>query len=428
MEANFDSPSYKRSRRAYIIQAAVEYFISLLVADALFAKLLTSIGISDALTGIISSIITIAFGFQLLSLFVVRLKISKKKIVLTLDTISVFFFLFLYLIPFLPFDKTIKTILVVVGIVLAYMFKYVSLSIYTRWVNSFVDPIRRASFSATKEIISLLSGIFFTLIVGYVIDYYEAMDNINGGFLFVAIATLILNICNFICIAMVKKENPEDFAGAKEPMKTVLSETLGNKNFRNVIVLISLSQIGRYFTAGFLGVYKTKDLALSLLMIQAINTVACVARMLVSKPFGRYTDKNSFAKGMKLGLWLVAASFFVCIFTTKSTWYLIIVHTVLYYCGLAGIVQNETNILYSYVDAKYISQAHSIMCCIVGVLAFAASAVGGKILDVIQNNGNMIFGISVYGQQVLAVITVAITLIAILYDKKVIEKQKVMIQ
>ncbi len=425
---NFDSPSYKRSRRAYVIQAALEYFISLLVADAFLAKLLVSIGISDALTGVISSITTIAFGFQLLSLFVVRLRISKKKLVLTMDTISILFFLFLYLIPFLPFDKTVKTVFVVVGIVLAYMFKYVSLSIYSRWANTFVDPTQRASFSAAKEMVSLFSGIFFTLIVGYVIDYYEAIDNINGGFLFVAIATLILNVCNFICIATIKKEKPEDFAGAGEPMKTVLSKTLGNKSFRNVIILISLSQIGRYFTVGFLGVYKTKDLALSLLMIQVINTVACVARMLVSKPFGRYTDRNSFAKGMKLGLWLVAASFFVCIFTTKSTWYLIVVHTVLYYCGLAGIIQNETNILYSYVDAKYFAQALAIKNCIVGVLAFAASIAAGKILDIIQSNGNTVFGISASGQQVLSIITVVITLCAILYNTKVIEKQKIMIQ
>ena len=425
---NFESPDYKRSRRAHIVQAAVEYIVSLLVGDAFFAKLLTSIGISDALTGVISSIVTIAFSFQLLSLFAVRLKVGKKKIVLIFETISILFFMLLYTIPFLPFDKTVKTALVIIGIVLAYLFKYVVSTIYSRWANTFVDPTKRASFSATKEIVSLISGIFFTMIVAYTIDYYEAMDNINGGFLFVAIATLILNICNLVILAMIKKENPEDFAGAKEPMKTVLSKTLGNKNFRHVIILISLSQIGRYFTIGFLGVYKTKDLAMSLFLTQIIGNVACLVRVLVSKPMGRYSDKKSFAKGMKLGLWLVAASFFVCIFTTKSTWYLIIVHTVLYYCGLAGIVQNEVNILYSYVDAKYFAQALAIKNCIVGVLAFIASIAGGKILDVIQSNENTVFGISAGGQQVLSVITVVITLIAILYNTKVIEKQKIMIQ
>lgn len=424
----FESPEYKHSRRAYIMQAMFDYFISLLVADAFFAKLLTSIGISDALTGIISSIITGTLGFQLLSLLVVRTKISKKTLVLVLYTISNFFFLFLYVIPFLPFDKVTKTTIVIVSIVLAYLFKNAVGSVYSRWANSFVDPTKRASFSATKQMVSLFSGMIFIPVIGYVIDHYEAIDNLNGGFLFVAIATLILSICNFISIALIKKEKPDDFAGANEPMKTVLVKTFGNKNFRNVVVLISLSQIARYFTYGFLGVFKTSDLAMSMLLIQTINIIASFVRILISKPFGRYSDKHSFAKGMELGLWLVAASFFVCIFTTKATWYLIVVHTILYSCGLSGIVENEINIIYSYVDAKYISQAHSIMCCMVGVLAFAASAVGGKILDVIQNNGNMIFGISVYGQQVLAVITVAITLIAILYDKKVIEKQKVMIQ
>ena len=104
--ADFNSPEYKRSRGAYIVQSTAEYFVSLLVADAFLAKLLTSIGISDALTGIISSFITIAFVIQLVSIFVIRLRISTKILVTTLDTTSIFFFMFLFLVPFLPVVQT----------------------------------------------------------------------------------------------------------------------------------------------------------------------------------------------------------------------------------------------------------------------------------------------------------------------------------
>lgn len=76
--ADFNSQEYKRSRGAYMAQCTVEYFVSLLVTDAFLAKLLTSIGISDALTGIISSFITLAFVIQLLSIFLVRLRVSTK--------------------------------------------------------------------------------------------------------------------------------------------------------------------------------------------------------------------------------------------------------------------------------------------------------------------------------------------------------------
>ena len=52
---DYYSPEYKRSRSAYIAQSAFEYLGSLLATGAFLAKLLTSLGISDALAGIIAS-------------------------------------------------------------------------------------------------------------------------------------------------------------------------------------------------------------------------------------------------------------------------------------------------------------------------------------------------------------------------------------
>ena len=67
MENRFDTKAYKRSRNAYMVQCAFEYFVALLVADAFLAKLLTALGIGDNLIGIISSFVSLAFVFQLLS-------------------------------------------------------------------------------------------------------------------------------------------------------------------------------------------------------------------------------------------------------------------------------------------------------------------------------------------------------------------------
>ena len=67
----FHTPAYKRSRRAYILECAFEYFIALMVADAFLATLLTEMGLSDAVIGVISSLISLAFLFQLFSIFVV---------------------------------------------------------------------------------------------------------------------------------------------------------------------------------------------------------------------------------------------------------------------------------------------------------------------------------------------------------------------
>lgn len=425
---DYNSKEYKRSRGAYMTQCTVEYFVSLLVADAFLAKLLSSLGISDALTGIISSFITLAFVIQLASIFLVRAKVSTKRLVITFDTLSIFFFMLLYLVPFLPVGQGGKTVLVILSVLFAYVGKYLILSLCFKWGNSYVEPTKRASFSATKEMISLFTGMGFTAIIGYIIDKFESLGNLNGGFLFIAISIFILNISNFICLFLIRKEDATEHAGDSQPLRVVLANTLGNKDFRNIIILSVLWDVARYFTTGFLGIFKTKDLVMSVFLVQLVNILSNFARMLVSKPFGRYSDKHSYAKGFELGLTLSAVAFFINMFTTRSTWFLIIIFTLLNSCSAAGTNANSFNIAYSYVDSRYITQAMAVKNSIGGLFGFGASLLGGKILAAVQANGNQVLGIPLYGQQILSGISCLILVVAIIFIRKVIAKQKVMVQ
>ena len=425
---DFNSIEYRRSRASYMAQCTVEYFTSLLVTDAFLAKLLTHLGISDSLIGIISSFITMAFVIQLMSVFVVRIKASTKRIVMTFDTISVFFFMLMYLVPFIPVSKGIKTVLIILSILMAYSCKYLVISLLYKWANSYVEPAKRARYSANKEIISLISGMIFTAVIGRIIDKYEGLGNLEGAFLFIAIAILILNISNFICLYMIRKEDANEHKGDSEPFRNVLKYTLGNKNFKSVIILTILWDVARYFTMGFVGVFKTNSLMLSVFLIQIINIISNAFRVSVSKPIGRYSDKTSYAKGFELGMILALCGFCALMFTTNSTWWLIIVFTIFYNSSTAGTNQNSFNIAYSYVDSKYIAQAMAIKNCIGGIFGFGASLLGGKIMQIIQANNNMIFGVHIYGQQILAGISAVILITAIVYTRKVIAKQTVLKQ
>ena len=277
---------------------------------------------------------------------------------------------------------------------------------------------------------SLFTGMIFSAVIGYIVDKFEYANNIDGSFLFIASTMLILNVANFISIMLIKKEETPEIKrnDDSDKMSVVLKETLGNKNFRSIIILTILFDVARYFTLGFMGVFKYNDLLLSVFTVQIINIVGNAMRMIISKPIGRYSDKHSYIKGFNLGLYLLAASYIATMFTTKSTWFLIIAQTILYNCSVGGTNYNSYNIVYSYVDSKYIVHAMAIKNCIGGLCGFAASVIGGKILDMIQKNGNMIFGIHLYGQQLLSFISLCITVVAIVYINKVIAKQKIMIQ
>ncbi len=432
MKANiYNTTEYKRSRTAYALQCTFEYFVMLLVADAFLANLLTNMGISDALTGIISSFISFAFLFQLMSIFLVTKIRNTKKTVIILNCLSQFLFMTMYLVPFMPFSKGIKTALVICSILFAYISNYTVSGVLFKWANSFVAPTKRAEYSAGKEMVSLLSGIGFTLIIGHIIDRYNDIGNVKGGFLFIAAAMLILNICNFISLMLIKKDSVATEGEQTEDTPTfseVIKNTLGNKNFVSVVIMTVMWYAARYMTLGFLGTFKTKDLLISVGMVQVINIAGQLARFAISKPFGRFSDKTSFATGIRLAFILEAVAYLVCMLTTGKTWWLIIIYTVLYNVSMAGSNQNSFNIVYSYVDSKYIVQAMAIKNSIGGICGFLVSLLGGKILAAVQNNGNSLFGLHIYGQQLLAAISLVILAATVAYVYFVIEKQRIKIQ
>ena len=409
-------------------QCTFEYLLSLLVTDAFLTKLLTHLGLDDTTIGIISSFISLAFVIQIFALFLYKLKANAKTTVMWFYPVSRFIFSSLYIIPFLPIGSATAKVIVMCLILVAYSCKYLVLNVLYKWANSYVDANKRASYSATKEMISLASGIIFTAVVGYVFDELEASGNIEGGFIMIAVLAFIISVSDIVCLLFIKKEDEILVKQSNKSFKDIMTNTVGNKNFRSVIIFTIIYSCATHMTTGFLGTFKVKDLAISVFIIQLINIAGNLTRIGVSKPFGRFSDKHSFASGMSVALCVMLAGFVCIIFTTPKTWWLMAAYAILHAVSIAGLNQNSFNISYSYVNSDYITEAMAIKSCISGLCGFFASLVGSAILNYIQGNGNTIFGIHVYAQQVLAGITSILILIALAIMVFVIGKQKVMKQ
>lgn len=427
MKKIYDSKEYKRSRIAYTMQATFEYLITIFISDAFLAKLLTSIGISDSVIGIISSIITIAFLFQLLAIFLVDKIKRNKQAALIFTTSSQLFFMVLYLIPFFSISKSAKTTMAVFLILGAYLCQYLIASILFKWANSFVAPYKRAQFSATKEMISLATGMLFTFFAGKLVDFYDKRGQLDMAFIAIAIIIFALCVFNFISLLLISGKS-EERESKHIPLKKVISNTLGNKNFRNVVILTCIWESARYLTIGFLGTYKTKELLMSVGTVQIINICGNLGRFLMSNPFGRFSDKYSFATGMKVAFIIAGVAFGINIFSAPGCIWPIVIYTILYAVSMAGLNANSMNIVYSYVDADYFVHATAIKNSIGGVCGFLATLVGSKVVEIIQNSGNMVFGQTIYAQQFLSGISFVITILCIIFVSVKLEKQEVLKQ
>ena len=426
--ADFNSPEYRRSRAAYMVQCGLEHMIYLLVTDAFLAKVLKEMGLSDATIGIISSLLSFAFLIQLISILMMQHMRNVKRTVILTDGLSMLLYLSVYLLPFLNTGKTLKTVLAFVCVAGGSFARYISLNIYFRWANSYVNPEKRGNYQAVKEMTSLAGGIISCLIVGAVMDKFEAAGNIKGSFIFVAAVIFVYAVISFVMLLLIKDSDAKDTAAQNKPLKEVVHLTLGAKSFRSILVLQGLMDILVYLTVGFLGTYKTGELLFTVGTVQLINNAGAFARMIFSIPLGRYSDKHSFAKGYTLGLFLLLAGFICLIFTAPKTRLLMIGYVIFYNVAQAGISGNSYNMMYSYVPKDCFVQAQAVKSSISGLLGFFASLLGSLILKNVQARGNSIFGITIYGQQVLAILSTAVLIITIVYTKKVVLKQKVMKQ
>lgn len=433
MEKDFSSAEYKRSRNAYTLQCMFEYFVTLLVADSFLAKLLKSVGFGDGDIGIISSFISLAFVFQMFSLLLSRKRGSKRVMILILDTLGQGLFLALYLLPFLEIDAQLHRALVYVFIIGAYMSKYLVSTFLFQWANSYVDPNRRASYSGTKEIVSLVGGIIFSLIAGKVFDLFEEAGNLRGGFLFLAVLVFLSNLLDFICLLLIKREEKvQKEQLPRKKLSEIFRNTFGNKNFRRLVIIAGIWKAAMYFTVGFMGTFKTdttgNGLSMNMTLVSIILMIGNIVRIFLTKPIAKYSDKRSFAAGFYLSMFIAIVAFACNIFTTEKTWYLVIGYTVLYAVCSAGCGQNAFNMTYSYVDTNYIAEAMALQNCVSGVCGFLCSLVAGKILDAVQANGNEMFGLPVLGQQILGLISALLCVACIIYMSCTIMKEKVMKQ
>ncbi len=423
----FDTKEYRLSRGAHIAQCMFDYVISLLAADAFLAKLLNYVGMSDSLIGIISSITALSFLFQLLSIWYVKKIRNIKRSVTVGYTVSQLLLFSVYLIPFIKAPLNVKIWIVVAFLIASYLIKSLVSGLNFEWANSFVAPEKRARFNAINEIVSLLAVIVFTFTLGIMLDKFSNSGELEKGFLFVACSIFIFSAFNLISFILIKNKENEKQISERSFFETSIN-VLKDGSFRPVIVLTVLYNASRYMNYGFLGIYKTKDLMMSVAAIQAINIFGIILRIFVSRPFGSYSDKKSFASGFALACILEGAACLVMSITTPQSRWLYIVYSALFNISCAGSEMNAYNIVYNYIDKKHFIAALAIKNSIGGVCGMAAAFFAGKILSLIQSRENMIFGVHIYGQQVLCFISFVLFVLTAIYIKKKLKNAERILQ
>lgn len=408
---------YKTSRVLYIFEALVEYLSSLLLTGTFIAKVSTTLGVSDSLTGIITAFTSLGCGFELFSLFISRKNGVKKPVIIS-GLINELLFVFIYVVPLVPLNKNLKIAIFVFcmlgGNILLKVFNSPKIS----WFMELVDDAKRGIFTSFKQMISLGVGVVFSMAMGYVSDTLADSGNMRGSFLVCAVTLFFLMVIHF-CTYIFSKEKPCEAKLVSAPAKERILLLAKNKAFIKAVMVCVLYNVANYISVSFYGTYQLKELGFTLFYSQIVHGVYCLVRICFEPYWGKYADKYSFAKMFCLCMLICGISFGVNIFTVRENGHVMyMLYTVLHAVATAGINSALMNIILDVVPHELRSDALAIKNTAYGFAGFFTTLAASPFVAFIQSRGNSLFGATVYAQQILSLVTFVMMIGLSIYIKK----------
>ncbi len=409
----------KITRIAYIIEAGFEYFISLFVTSTMLGYILDSLGFSDALQGIISTVATFTCGAQLFAVaFTGR---RRKHIVTTGHLINQLCFVLLYLLPIFEFPPVIKTVVFLVLLFGGHIINNAINPAKITWLMSSVENEKRGQFTAVKEMVSLAGGIAVSLVFGAVADTFRDGMGMPTGPYYVICAAALAAMTVIHTVTLLVSGEKQEICEQKTSVRDAVLRMAHNREFVRVVGVGVMWNVASALSVSFYASYVRQELAFSFTVIAAITTVGSIVRIVVSPFLGRLADKYSFATSMTVSFAVVGAAFLAMVFAAPQTRWLYPVYICLHAFAMAGINSGVINLIYDYVPPDDRAVAMGVKNALGGILGFFTALVSGFILGKIQVAGGFhVFGATLYAQQVLSVLSFVATIALVIYMRKVI--------
>ena len=412
-----------KNKIAYIIEATLEYFITILIGTTYLATVLQSVGASDSLVGIISSsVLTLACCSQLFACFIVKRK-HIKRIVIICELLNQLVFALFFLIPSFQMKALVKIYCLISIILFGKLLANLINPIKINWLMSLIEDKKRGVFTANKEIVSLIGGTLFSLLMSSILDRYKSAGNLNTAFIIFAIAIFIMAVIHMfsLVIASSPKENNSNKDGIFRELKRVV----GNKDIIKIMLISVIWSIASYFSTPFFPTYELNELGFSNFYASGVLlAIYSVIRISASVPLGKYADKTSFCKMEMICFCVAGASFLLNTFTVPGNGKVMFtIYYAMHAFSLAGINSCIINLIFDYVETENRAVILGFQSAIAGICGFCSTLAGSALLTYIQQNGNRFLGMHVYAQQVLSFVSFLITSVLLIYIRLCVVKK-----
>ena len=418
MQTNYND-EYKQSRFWVIVEAALEYFISIITTGAYLARITKALEFSDSLTGVLSSFVSLGCIFQLGTSVVFKGVRRVKSRVILFQMINQLLFVVVYVAPVLKVSANVKTAVFLGCFITSYILINLIRSRKTHWHLTLVDNKKRGIFSAKKEIVSLIGGMTYTYVMGSIVDGLEAAGNTKGAFTVCAITILVLSALHCVSLILIR-EKPAEQSQKTAGIRDML-EVAKDKNLKKAVLMGVIWSVAYYVSTPFYGAYQIQELKFTMRFISVLSIVYSIARALISPYMGKYADRHSFSRMVTICFVVSGAGYFVNMFLRPENGKVIfLLYNLFSAVSMAGINSSLVNIVYDFAPFEKRTEAIALNSALCGVVGFLTTCAAGSVVSLIQANGNRLFGISLYPAQFTSGISVVVIAGLVLYMKKVL--------
>lgn len=423
-----------------MFEAMLEYFVSILVSGTFLTAILLSIGVSQSVAGVVTSLATFSCVAQFVSIIFIRPKGKTKRLVTVMHLVNQLMFALLYLIPHISLPQSFKVACFAVMYLCGYLIHNAVQPFKLDWLMSYVPDNKRGSFTANKEIMSLIGGMLFSFLMGCVIDGFKNAGHENVGFILSGITIFVLCILHLVSLLVVK--DPENYACTVDSESTppsiasIFKFTLLDKKFNKIILLDIIWQTASTFSTAYFNIYIQGSMAITVTTMTVISALQFFVRILVSRFFGRLADRAGWANMLSVSYLIGAVGFVIFAFASPENCFtlpifggvrlnaFVILYNIIYGVYMAGANSGLLNITFDYVSHENRRYAIGAKSAVGGLFGFLASLVASPFVAFMQKNGNRVFGITVYAQQIMSLISAVIFVAMVIYIKKVIIKMR----
>jgi MFS family permease len=377
------------------------------------------IGLNDFGIGFLSAIPAFFTGFAFLSIYLVKIFGSRRRLCVLFSGIGrgVFLLFGITLQLRIPVSHSIFFILIAIHNILM----NIAGNAWQSWMSDLVPKERRGRYFGVRNTLLNLVGMITNIIGGKILDIHRLAGSLEHGLGLLFTGASVSSTT----AAIVLNKQPEPHSIGDIPhLIRFIKAPLKDVNFVNLLKFISFWYLLAGIASPFYLVHMITNLNMSYTQIAFYSIIAGVMGMLCQIVWGKAIDRfkskpvltfNFFGAAFLPLLWLFAS--------IDNLWPLWIdaLFTGVFW---SGINLSLFNIVFSLTDEKKLKESYfAVFTAISGVCGFMASLLGGLIAQILSSMTIHILGMSLVNYHLLFAFASVVRFISLFFLSKVEERE-----